>query len=145
MNRLILLVYLILAKTALFAQSNVVKWDYAATKVSDNVYNLEIKAGVQSPWHIYSLSSPDGGPLPTKINFNKNPLVTLQGETTEKGKLIQKHEEVFDVDVKYFDGNVIFTQTIKLKTKVEGSIEFMACNEAQCLPPMTINFSIPVQ
>jgi thiol:disulfide interchange protein DsbD len=53
---------------------------------------------------------------------------------------------VFGVDVKYFSGKVDFVQLVKLKSKAKtnftGSVEFMVCNDQQCLPPATQKFSI---
>ena len=62
------------------------------------------------------------------------------------GKMITKHETVFDVDVKYFDGEVDFVQKVKMKgtakTNITGSVTFMVCNDEQCLPPTTQKFSL---
>jgi thiol:disulfide interchange protein DsbD len=87
--------------------------------------------------------------VPTKISFIKNPLLVIDGETKEKGKMISKYEKVFGVDVKYFNDTVHFVQTVKLKnnvkTSVSGTIEFMVCNDKQCLPPQTIAFSVKLE
>jgi thiol:disulfide interchange protein DsbD len=123
-----------------------VKWSFEAKKTGDKLYELRLSAAVNDPWHIYSQFTPEGGPAPTKISFNKNPLLILQGKTGELGKLTIRHEDVFGVDVKYFAGNVTFIQTIKLrsdvKTNIGGSVEFMTCNDEQCIPPATVNFIV---
>ncbi len=95
-----------------YAQSTPVKWDYSAKKISDKMYEVRITANVSEPWHIYSQTSPEGGALPTKISFIKNPLIVIDGKTKEKGKMINKYEEVFGVDVKYFNGTVDFLQVV---------------------------------
>ncbi len=121
-------------------------WSFKATKVADKTYDIHCVADVQAPWHTYSQFTPDGGPLPTKFIFSKNPLYGLDGVVKENGKLVVKHEEVFGVDVKYFEGSVDFVQRVKLKgsakTNFSGTVEFMVCNEQQCLPPSTQKFSI---
>ncbi len=121
-------------------------WTYSAKKISENVYELHFLVDVNSPWHTYSQFTPEGGPVPTKFSFVKNPLFTLEGKVKENGKLLQKHEAVFGVDVKYFNGKVDFVQVVKLKTKAKtnfsGSVEFMVCNDQQCLAPTTQKFSI---
>jgi hypothetical protein len=75
--------------------------------------------------------------------------VTLDGAVKEIGKLEQKHEELFGVDVKQFSNKVVFVQTVKLKAKaktaVNGTIEFMTCNNRECLPPATQKFSVVLQ
>jgi len=101
---------------------------------------------INNPWHTYSQFTPDGGPVATKFSFAKNPLYTLDGSVKENGKLIKKFESVFGVDVKYFSEKVDFVQVVKLKTSAKtnfsGSVEFMVCNDQQCLPPATQKFSI---
>jgi thiol:disulfide interchange protein DsbD len=128
---------------------NPVSWKFSAKKKGDKVYEIHIAAKVDYPWHIYSQTTPEGGPVPTKITFSKNPLITNNGGIKEEGKVQTKHEEVFGVDVKYFDGAVDFVQVVKLKSNVKtnltGSVQYMVCNDQQCLPPATVTFNILLQ
>lgn len=141
-----LLAMLCMALPIIVMAQSPVKWSFTSKKTGDKNYEIHLTATVNNPWHIYSQKTPDGGPLPTKISFNKNPLVKLEGEAKETGKIITKFEEVFEVNVKYFDGSASFVQTVKLKsnvkTSISGTIEFMACNDEQCLPPATVPFTI---
>jgi hypothetical protein len=127
-------------------QGNPYNWTYSSKKISDNVYELHFRMDISNPWHTYSQFTPDGGPVATKFSFAKNPLYTLDGAVKENGKLVKKYETVFGVDVKYFSENVDFVQVVKLKSKAKtnfsGSVEFMVCNDQQCLPPATQKFSI---
>jgi hypothetical protein len=138
---------LLLAGSAL--AQDPVKWKFATKKIDSKTYEVHITATVDKPWHLYSQSSPADGPLPTKIQFTKNPLLTLDGKTKELGEVKDTYEEVFAVTVKYFAGGADFVQVVKLKndkikTNLAGSVEFMACNDEQCLPPKTISFNIPI-
>ena len=52
------------------------------------------------------------------------------------------------MNVSYFGNGVTFQQKIKLNkgaTTVKGKVEFMVCNDKQCLPPEEVSFSIPVK
>ena len=146
MKKLLMAGISLLASAYCIGQTSPVKWSFAAKKIADKTYELRLTATVAAPWHIYSQTTPEGGPLPTKISFTKNPLVTLENSAQEKGNLIKKFEEVFDVNVLYFDRDVEFVQLVKLKsnakTRISGSIEFMACNDVQCLPPAQVPFQI---
>ena len=126
-----------------------VHWTFSAKKMADKDYEITLTATVNSPWHIYSQHTPDGGPVATKISFNPNPLVKLDDDAKEVGELIKKREDVFDMDVKYFNGNVAFVQKVKMKanakTKISGTVEFMVCNDTQCLPPTKVPFSIDLK
>jgi hypothetical protein len=121
-------------------------WSFTATKTADKIYEIHCTMDVSSPWHTYSQFTPDGGPVPTKFTFSKSPLYILEGTTKENGKMVTKHEAVFGVDVKYFDGKVDFVQVIKLKasakTNFTGSVTFMVCNDEQCLPPKTVPINL---
>lgn len=129
-------------------RADVVQWNFSAKKITGKTYKIHLTPTIQSPWHIYSQDSPEGGALPTEIRFSKNPLLTFDGEVKEVGKVVSKYGEVFDVNVKYFEGSADFVQTVILKasakTSVTGSIQYMVCNDEQCLPPKTIRFSVVI-
>lgn len=131
------------------ASAQKITWSYSAKKLAVNKYELRITATPPAGWHIYSQNTPDGGPLPTTITFNKNPLVTTAGKPKESGKLVEYYDKNFKVNVKYFEGKAEFTQTVtlkgKVKTNVTGNVESMICNDNRCLPPATENFTIALQ
>jgi hypothetical protein len=128
---------------------NEVSWNYTTKKIDAKTYEVHITANLQKPWHIYSQSTPDGGPVATKIVFAKNPLLTLNGKAKEVGKLVTEHEKTFDIDVKYYEGKVEFVQTVKLKnlvkTNINGSVTYMLCKDGQCITPRTNNFSLKLE
>jgi hypothetical protein len=126
-----------------------VTWTYTAKKINATSYEVRLRATLENGWHIYSQSTPDGGPVPTAISFSRNPLVSVNGPAKEVGKLEQKHEPLFGVDVKQYSNQVDFVQTVvvrgKAKTSLSGGIEFMTCNDRECLPPKTQKFSIALK
>lgn len=149
MNKFILLIATFLVAHTGFSQTNVVSWSFESKKVSDKKYEVRLIAAVKNPWHIYSTTQPDGGPVPTTISFAKNPLATPSGKVKEVGKLETKYEDVFEIDTKFFANRVEFVQVVDVKgsakTNLTGSVEFMACNDEQCLPPQKVDFSIALK
>ncbi|MDQ2719651.1 MAG: protein-disulfide reductase DsbD N-terminal domain-containing protein [Bacteroidota bacterium] len=140
---------LILCLPALTAFAQIktpVSWSFTAKKIDAKTYEVHLTASIEKDWHIYSQTTPDGGPIPTSITFTKNPLLTLEGDAKEVGKLEKHNEPLFGVDVKQFSNKVDFVQIVKLKapvkTSVSVAVEFMVCNDKQCLPPTTKKFSI---
>ena len=125
-----------------------VKWAYQAVKTGDKQYNIIITAIVDAPWHIYS-QFVKKGPVPTTVQFAKNPLVLLKGATKEVGQLEKKFDKNFDAVIGSFGGKVQFIQAVTLKvatkTKLNGTIEFMVCNEERCLPPTKQSFEVDIQ
>jgi thiol:disulfide interchange protein DsbD len=125
-----------------------VKWAYQAVKTGDKQYNVIITANVDAPWHIYS-QFVKKGPVPTTVQFVKNPLVLLKGATKEVGKLEKKFDKNFGAVIGSFGGKVQFIQAVTLKvatkTKLTGTIEYMVCNEERCLPPTKQSFEVDIQ
>ena len=150
MKRILTATIFLLVSNILLAQiQNPVNWTATAKKIADKTYEIRLTANINNGWHIYSQTTPDGGPVPTSISFTKNPLFQLQGTAKEVGKLEQHNEPLFGVDVKQFSNKVDFVQVIKLKANVKTSadvaVEFMVCNDKQCLPPATKKFSVALK
>ena len=150
MKSIILLISTFFVTVAGTAQiKDPVKWNYAATKKGDKVYEITFTADVQKPWHIYSQSTPKGGPVPTKFVFKTNPIVKVNGAVKETGAIKTIHDEIFGVDVTYFESTAVFTQTVNLKstakTNIAGTIEYMVCNDKECLPPKKVSFDLALQ
>lgn len=127
---------------------NPVHWSFSSKKINANTYEVHLTATIEKGWHIYSQTTPEGGPVPTAIVYQKNPLLVMDGAAKELGKLEQHHEPLFGVDVKQFSNRVDFVQVVKLKgkakTAVSGTINFMTCNDTECLPPKTVTFSVAI-
>ena len=109
----------ILAATGFSQVKNPVKWSFTSKKINESTFEVTLTATVETAWHIYSQSTPEGGPSATVIEFTKNPLIELEGAVTEVGKLEQKFEPLFGVDVKQYSNKVVFVQTVKRKSKAK--------------------------
>lgn len=122
-----------------------VKWSATSKKVATG-YEVTLTATLPKPWHIYSQHTGDGGPIPTSFKFAKNPLVTFEGSVKEVGKLMEAYDKNFDTKVKSFGEKVDFVQTVKvkgnIKTNVSVTVEYMTCDDSQCLPPTKKTFSV---
>ena len=124
-----------------------VVWSYAAKKTGKNEATVYIKATIENGWHIYSQNVKEGGPVKTTFTFSPSKEYTKIGNTIEP-KPITKFEQTFDMNVSYFEKSVVFQQKVKLNkptTVVKGKLEYMVCNDSQCLPPDEVSFSIPVK
>jgi hypothetical protein len=144
--KLLLLVAIIFASIGAMAQAKVT-WDFSAKKLPNGNYELHMKAVVPNGYHLYSQTTGEG-PVPTTFTFNINPLVTRVGKVVEKGKMETINDQIWKTKQKYFGGTVDFVQIVKpkskVKTKITGKVEYMICNDTQCLPPTEVNFAIPL-
>jgi len=124
-----------------------VTWSYAQKKISNTEAIVYLKATIQDGWHIYSQNVKPGGPVKTTIKFTPSKEFAKIGTTVEP-KPLSKFEKVFDMNVGYFVNQVVFQQKVKLnkpETLVQGTIEFMVCDESRCLPPDEVKFSVQVK
>lgn len=113
-----------------------VKWSYTINKVNEEEALIVIKATIEPGWHLYSQDIPEDGPIPTHIELEENDDFELLSPFEEKGRAIEEFEEMFDMNVKYFEKRATFIGKIKLKkpsTRLKGTIEFMACDDTQCI------------
>jgi thiol:disulfide interchange protein DsbD len=146
MRRIIfLVVFALFALNAISQIKDPVKWT-ATSRKKANVYEVVITATLPKPWHIYSQNTGEGGPVATTFKFVKNPLLTFDGNVKEIGNLKENYDKLFDTKVKYYGDKVDFVQTVKvkgnLKTNVNVTVEYMTCNDSQCLPPTKKTFSV---
>jgi thiol:disulfide interchange protein DsbD len=150
MKHLFLLFFTVISAAAL-AQSGSAKqvtWTPSAKKLSEGVYEVKLTADIKGDYHMYAQAAGIEGPVPTAFKFTPNPLVTLNGKVKEVGKMVKKYESAWEGNVNYYEKKVEFVQQIKLKGKVKtnlaGKVEFMVCNESQCLPPSEVDFKVAV-
>ncbi len=124
-----------------------VKWEFSYKEIDDSNGELILKANIEPNWHTYSQTQKGDGPLPTVFKFVKTVDYDLNNAVTEPDP-IRIHSDIFDADVAMFSVEAVFTQKIKRNTKkafvVMGEVEFMSCNDIQCLPPKTVKFTVKI-
>ncbi len=127
--------------------NNPVIWSYSAKKIGDKTYEIHMTATITGNWHLYAQDAGEG-PEPTTFSFTKNPLITFDGKVKEVGKMEKSFDKNFNSVLKYYANKVDFVQKVKVRssvaTVVKGSVNFMVCNDRQCLPPRDVPFSINV-
>ncbi|TJZ53217.1 sugar transporter [Sphingobacterium olei] len=148
MKRLTVVIVALFALSATQAQIlDPVKWTFAAKKTGKDEAVLFLKATIDNGWNIYSQHIGEGGPVPTSFNFTPSSDYQFIGEVLEPTPN-KKFEKTFNMQVLYFNKEVVFQQKIKLKkgqTVVKGAVEFMVCNDQQCLPPDEKVFAISIK
>ena len=126
-----------------------VKWDTSVEKISETEYDLIINASIEKNWHLYSQNVPEDGPIPTSFSFETTNNFEIVSKTSEE-KGVTVNDPVFEMKIKYFENKATFKQRIILLSKnaftINGSVEFMVCDDASCLPPTEVDltFTIPV-
>ena len=101
-------------------------------------------ATIDKGWHVYSTDLGDGGPISATFNVEKISGATVVGKLQPKGKEIASYDKLFEMNVRYFESTAQFVQKLKLTGgdyKIEGFLEFGACNDENCLPPTQVEFN----
>ena len=112
--------------------------------ISANEAEIIFSATIDPGWHVYSTDLGDGGPTQATINIDKISGATLDGKLKPDSNEIKKMDPIFEMEVKFFEKTAKFTQKVKLtggKYSVSGYLEYGACNDENCLPPTSVDFT----
>lgn len=150
MKRLFVLLIVVFATFTVKAQLNPVTWTFTAKKISDKLYEVHLKATLQTGWHLYSQTQPnDAIAMPTTFTLNNNPLLKPEGKIKEVGKMQKYHDAKLAISANQYSTSVDFVQMVKLKanvkTNLSGNVEYQTCDDQKCLPPKKVNFSISIK
>jgi thiol:disulfide interchange protein len=124
-----------------------VSWEFTWEKTGLNKIELIFTATIEENSHIYSMDVPKGGPIPTTFRFDTIPGFTIDGNPFEVTKPEEIFDEAFGFKIKTFSNKAEFRQKITAVSKsftVTGAVNFMACNNATCLPPRDVEFSLKI-
>lgn len=121
--------------TATAQVENPTSWSFSQKSLGENEYELVLKANLQPGWTIYSMYTPEGGPMATTLSLTGTGVELVDKAVENEPK--KKHDDVFGVDVYYFAGEYVVTQRVKVTdpavAAVAGTIEFQVCQEGQCV------------
>lgn len=125
-----------------------VSWTIEYRALPDMAGELIFKAKIDPKWHIYSQRLTDAGPIPTSFTITPLKDVFELSGSVEEGNAHEEFVAAFDAKLYVFEGEAIFTQKIIRKTKtpftIKTSLEYMTCNDSQCLPPTTVDLEVAV-
>ena len=130
--------------TVLAQEEASVKWSHSVTENGDGNYTLQIKAQMESGWHIYDLG-PYEFITATSFKFEPSEGVTLNGEFRAVSQAVRHMDDIFGIEIGYYEKEAIFEQDFKVEGK-GGSVkvfgEYMACNDTNCTPPAEEEFTV---
>jgi thiol:disulfide interchange protein DsbD len=109
---------------------------------------LQLTATIEQGWHLYSLTTPTGGPIPTTA--------TLRAGALQKTVLYQpapdrRFDQNFNLDTETFANQaaLLVSGVVPLDAHagaldVTADVRYQACSDRQCLPPKTKTVSIGI-
>ena len=113
-------------------------------KLSNDEVEVIFQATLDEGWHVYSTDLGDGGPISATFNVESQEGVELVGKLTPRGEEIDKMDPIFNMRVRYFEDEATFVQKLKItgkNYKITGYMQYGACNDENCLPPTSVEFS----
>ena len=139
-----LLLFFVCAVTAMAQMQDPVHFKSELKQISGTEAEIVFTATIDDGWHVYSTDLPDGGPISATFNVDKIEGAELVGKLTPVGKEEDKFDQMFQMQVRFFEHNAKFVQKLKITGatfSIEGYMQYGACNDQNCLPPTDVNFS----
>ena len=124
------LLSVLLALPALAQIQEPIKFKTEWKQNSDSEAEIIFNATIDKGWHVYSTELEEGGPISASFNIDQ-----IQGA---------EMDPIFGMKVRYFKDKATFIQKIKITDKnysIKGYLEYGACNDENCLPPTSVDFS----
>lgn len=140
---------LLLATQLVSAQEQKVSWDATIEKSAEDEYTLVLKGEIEYGWYLYSqYLENDEGPIPTKVYLEELDGLEKVGQAEELGDKVEGYDAVFMMNVTKYKENITIRQKVNLPagtTFFTGFVEFMTCDDEQCLPPSQVEFAVEVE
>lgn len=134
-----LLVFLLFAWSTGFGQ---VSFSVKYERVSSNLVDIVFTGKADTGWHIYSTDIADGGPTRAEFGIDKIQGAKLIGSLQPGMGVKSGYDDIFEMQVSYFEGQATFTQRVELIEKnyeLKGYLRYGACNDENCLPPTSVD------
>jgi hypothetical protein len=141
------LLALILAMTLAQRPADVVHWSAVGPNGSvraGETATIKVSADIESGWHLYALTQPDGGPRPLEIKAAKGaPLTVVASEIAGPVPKVDRDPNV-EADAHYYDERVTIAVPVVIPAaapaatqRVALEITYQACSGRVCLRPST--------
>ena len=123
-----------------------VQWSFELNKIEAGLLDVVFTANIASPWYLYDINLPEGGPVSTAVHYDKLEGCSLEGALRNISKPKPYYEAVFEMNLRKHEETAVFAQRIRISNPdaflIEGYVEFMACNNENCLPPEQVEFKL---
>ena len=114
-----------------------VSWSYEVVKVNNLEYQISFDAEIIDGWKLYSQFSPEEGSVATNFKFLNNDNSYDASEIFNEDPYIIGYDNVFKMDLFYFEHKASFNQSFRLKNKdlnqIKIEIDYSSCDEELCI------------
>lgn len=113
-----------------------VLWKTSVEEQGEGTYKIIFKASIEQGWHLYDMGPYEiGGPMATAFAFEPASDYSLEGDMVAEGELIKHFDDVYEMEVGYYENEVTFSQIVKSEqgAVVKVAAEWMSCNDQNCV------------
>jgi thiol:disulfide interchange protein DsbD len=112
-------------------------------KPGDSI-EIHVEAAIDPTWHLYSATTPPGGPNPTRFSLISGKPFELAGSVRQSPP-ITKFDEGFGIDTEYFSESASFWIPLTAAADAEPGqydvslqVAYQVCDDRVCLPPVKV-------
>lgn len=137
-------IMLLTAATAVAQMMNPVHFTAELRMLENDEAEIVFAASIDNGWHVYSTDVPGGGPIPATFHAVRMQGAETIGKLTARGKVIRQHDEMFSMEVSFFEHSATFVQRIKFtkpQYDIDCYLEYGACSNEMCLPPTEVRLT----
>jgi thiol:disulfide interchange protein DsbD len=125
-----------------------VSWTFKSESLNDGEYKIFAIAAIEEGWYVYSQDLNTNTPIPTRLQFDNNQNIVLEGKPLEIGTKNEAYDANFNTTLKRLTGRTIYVQKVKVAGNtlvLKGSLQYMTCNGQMCMPPQKVEFSLALK
>ena len=135
--------FLAVSTAAIAQMEDPVRFETKANRLSNDLLELTFSAKVDKGWHVYATDIGSGGPTEATFHLDSSKGAQPDGALQSIGQVKEEVDPIFQMPVRYFEGQATFVQRIRLTQPeyvIQGYLEYGACNDQNCLPPTQVEF-----
>ena len=132
---------LLLSFTAQAQMADPVHFKSEMKMLENNEAEILFKALIDPGWHVYSTNLGSDGPVEATFNVEKMAGAECVGSLKAVGKEIKQYDEMFGMELRFFEKTVTFKQKIRFTARqydIDCYLEYGACNDQSCMPPTQV-------
>ncbi|MDR1671163.1 MAG: thioredoxin family protein [Alistipes sp.] len=115
-------------------------WSFQLSDKGGGEVELAATVQIAPTWHVFDLTIPDGGPVPTTLEIDRLEGAVAVGKFHVAGATLKtKYDDIFEMTYGYYEGRATFVQRFRVTDKaafaLAGDLRGQVCSEidGQCI------------
>ncbi|MGA2185110.1 MAG: cytochrome c biogenesis protein CcdA [Bryobacteraceae bacterium] len=132
-----------LTATVAYAAQDPVQWSLTPDRTSvapGGTVLARLTATLEPGWHLYSPTTPKGGPIPTSLALAPAPAIASVRIYEPKPE--RRFDPNFQLDTETFEKEAVFLLAVEFRKdapagalELTAQVRYQSCNDRMCLPP----------